>query len=394
MHTVYLDNAATTAVRREVLDAMLPFFSEEYFNPSSLYDFSDKARDAIKTARGQVAAAINASPNEIFFTAGGTEGDNWAVKGTAWSKGKNRPKLVTSPIEHHAVMHSMDFLKRQGFEVVTAPVDSDGVVTPEALEKVVDDKTCLVSIMFANNEIGTIEPIADLVKVAHAKGALFHTDAVQAMTQTDIDVKALGVDMLSAAGHKFHAPKGIGFIYIRKGLKIENLIHGGAQERNRRAGTENVPGIVGIGKAIELATAEMAEKNAKLCALRDRLIDGLLSSIPHSQLNGSRHSRLPNNVNVSFVGIEGETMLFDLDDAGVAVSTGSACASADLDPSHVLMALGMKHEWAHGSVRMTLNPQITEADIDYVLKTLPEIVARRRAMSPLWLDYIAAEGGK
>ncbi|EEX49060.1 cysteine desulfurase NifS [Jonquetella anthropi E3_33 E1] len=389
-----MDNAATTAVRREVLDVMLPFFSEEYFNPSSLYDFSDKAREGVKKARQQVASVIGAQPDEVFFTGGGSEGDNWAIKGTAWSKGASRPKLVTSPIEHHAVLHTMDFLRRNGFEIVTVPVDGEGVVTPEALEKAVDDKTCLVSIMFANNEIGTIEPIAQLAKVAHAKGALFHTDAVQAMTQTPINVKELYVDMLSAAGHKFQGPKGVGFIYIRKGLKIENLIHGGGQEKSRRGGTENVPGIVGMGMAIELAAKEMTKKNATLSAMRDRLIDGLLAAVPHSRVNGSRKNRLPNNCNLSFVGIEGETMLFDLDDAGIAVSTGSACASASLDPSHVLMAIGLKHEWAHGSVRLTLGAHTTDEDIDYVLDVLPKIVARRREMSPLWHEFLAAEGGK
>ncbi|EHM13851.1 MULTISPECIES: cysteine desulfurase NifS [Jonquetella] len=394
MRKVYMDNAATTAVRREVLDVMLPFFSEEYFNPSSLYDFSDKAREGVKKARQQVASVIGAQPDEVFFTGGGSEGDNWAIKGTAWSKGASRPKLVTSPIEHHAVLHTMDFLRRNGFEIVTVPVDGEGVVTPEALEKAVDDKTCLVSIMFANNEIGTIEPIAQLAKVAHAKGALFHTDAVQAMTQTPINVKELDVDMLSAAGHKFQGPKGVGFIYIRKGLKIENLIHGGGQEKSRRGGTENVPGIVGMGMAIELAAKEMTKKNATLSAMRDRLIDGLLAAVPHSRVNGSRKNRLPNNCNLSFVGIEGETMLFDLDDAGIAVSTGSACASASLDPSHVLMAIGLKHEWAHGSVRLTLGAHTTDEDIDYVLDVLPKIVARRREMSPLWHEFLAAEGGK
>ena len=394
MRKVYMDNAATTAVRREVLDVMLPFFSEEYFNPSSLYDFSDKAREGVKKARQQVASVIGAQPDEVFFTGGGSEGDNWAIKGTAWSKGASRPKLVTSPIEHHAVLHTMDFLRRNGFEIVTVPVDGEGVVTPEALEKAVDDKTCLVSIMFANNEIGTIEPIAQLAKVAHAKGALFHTDAVQAMTQTPINVKELDVDMLSAAGHKFQGPKGVGFIYIRKGPKIENLIHGGGQEKSRRGGTENVPGIVGMGMAIELAAKEMTKKNATLSAMRDRLIDGLLAAVPHSRVNGSRKNRLPNNCNLSFVGIEGETMLFDLDDAGIAVSTGSACASASLDPSHVLMAIGLKHEWAHGSVRLTLGAHTTDEDIDYVLDVLPKIVARRREMSPLWHEFLAAEGGK
>lgn len=394
MNPIYLDNAATTAVRPEVLEAMLPYFIEQYQNPSSLYSASDNVRQAVAQARHQVASVINANDDEIFFTAGGSEGDNWIIKGTAWSKGKSKPVLITSNIEHHAVLHSFDFLKKQGFEIRFVEVDHEGTVTPEALEKVIDQQTCLVSIMFANNEIGTIQPIAQLAKVAHDHGALFHTDAVQALTQVPIDVKALNVDFLTGAGHKFKGPKGVGFAYIRKGLRIENLIHGGGQEKFRRAGTENVPGIVGLGKAISLAASEMDSEIKRLSALRDRLIEGILKSVPHSQINGSRTHRLPNNVNCSFVGIEGETLLFDLDDNGLSASTGSACASASLDPSHVLMALGMPFEWAHGSVRMTLGHETTQEHIDAALKVLPQIISRRREMSPLWHQYLASLNGK
>ncbi len=396
MKKVYMDYAATTFVRPEVIEAMLPYFGVEFYNPSSLYSFSDHNKEAIATARRQVADAINASPDEIYFTGGGSEADNWALKGTAWAFAEKKGKhLITSCIEHHAILHSMDFLKRQGFDVTFLPVDSEGFVKPEVLRAAMRPDTSIVSIMFANNEIGTIEPIKELAAVAHEFGALFHTDAVQAVTHTPIDVKDLGVDMLSSAGHKFYAPKGVGFLYIRKGLKIENLIHGGGQEKSRRAGTENVAGIVAIGKAIELASAGMDRENARLAALRDKLIDGILTAVPHAKLNGSRTSRLPGNANFSFVGIEGETMLLDLDDAGIAASTGSACASASLDPSHVLMSIGLKHEQAHGSIRLTMGHGTTEDDVDYVLETLPQIVKRRREMSPLWSEYLESlKGGK
>lgn len=389
-----MDYAATTFVRPEVIEAMLPYFGAEFYNPSSLYSFSDHNKQAIAKARAQVAKVINASPDEIFFTAGGSEADNWALKGTAWAFAEKKGKhVITSCIEHHAVLHSADFLKKQGFDVTILPVDSDGVVKPEVLRAAMRPDTCLVSIMFANNEIGTIEPIKELAAVAHEFGALFHTDAVQAVTHTPIDVKDLDVDMLSAAGHKFYAPKGIGFLYIRKGLRIENLVHGGGQEKSRRAGTENVAGIVAIGAAIELAAQEMEKENARCASLRDRLIDGILSAVPHAKLNGSRTERLPGNANFSFVGIEGETLLLDLNDAGIAASTGSACASASLDPSHVLMSIGLKHEQAHGSVRLTIGHGTTDDDIDAVLDVLPKIVSRRREMSPLWFEYLESLKG-
>lgn len=389
-----MDYAATTFVRPEVIEAMLPYFGAEFYNPSSLYSFSDHNKQAIAKARAQVAKVINASPDEIFFTAGGSEADNWALKGTAWAFAEKKGKhVITSCIEHHAVLHSADFLKKQGFDVTILPVDSDGVVKPEVLRAAMRPDTCLVSIMFANNEIGTIEPIKELAAVAHEFGVLFHTDAVQAVTHTPIDVKDLDVDMLSAAGHKFYAPKGIGFLYIRKGLRIENLVHGGGQEKSRRAGTENVAGIVAIGAAIELAAQEMEKENARCASLRDRLIDGILSAVPHAKLNGSRTERLPGNANFSFVGIEGETLLLDLNDAGIAASTGSACASASLDPSHVLMSIGLKHEQAHGSVRLTIGHGTTDDDIDAVLDVLPKIVSRRREMSPLWFEYLESLKG-
>lgn len=391
MKGIYFDNAATTAVRPAALEAMLPYFKELFQNPSSLYSESDDARKAMADARATCAEAIGAKPEEIFFTGGGSEGDNWVIKGTAWTKGKARPTVITSAIEHHAVLHSVEFLKKQGFNTIFLPCTEDGTITPEILEQHITDDTCLVSIMFANNEVGTIQPIKELAEVAHKHGALFHTDAVQAVGHVALDVKDLGVDFLTAAGHKFGGPKGVGFAYIRKGLRIENLIHGGGQERYRRAGTENVAGIVGMAAALKEAIAEMPEENARLQGLRDQLIDGLLSAIPHSRLNGSRTHRLPSNVNLSFVGIEGETMLFDLEDNGFCCSTGSACASASLDPSHVLMAMGLAHEWAHGSVRLTLGPSTTQADVDSALKILPPIVARRREMSPLWHSYLAEQ---
>lgn len=388
MKGIYLDNAATTAVRPVALEAMMPYFKDLFQNPSSLYGASDQARTALAEARKICADAVGAGADEIFFTGGGSEGDNWVIKGTAWSKGKNRPTVITTAIEHHAVLHSAEFLKKQGFNVIYLPCDSEGTVSPETLEAHITDDTCLVSVMFANNEIGTIEPIKELAAVAHRHGALFHTDAVQALAHVPIDVKELDVDFLTAAAHKFGGPKGVGFAYIRKGLRIENLIHGGGQEKNRRAGTENIPGIAGMAAALKEAQAEMPGEIERLTALRDRLIDGLLQVIPYSRVNGSRTHRLPGNANLSFVGIEGETMLFDLQDDGLCVSTGSACASSSLDPSHVLMALGLPFEWAHGSVRLTLGRDSTPEDVDEALKVLPAIVARRRDMSPLWHSFL------
>lgn len=385
---VYMDFAATTPLRPEVVEAMLPWFGDNYYNPSSLYSFSDAAKAALATARSQVAETIHAAPAEIYFTGGGCEADNWAIKGAAWSQGAKKRHFITSSIEHHAITYAMEFLEKQGFDVTFLPVDSDGIVQPEVLEKALRDDTCLVSIMLANNEIGTIEPIAELAKVAHARGALFHTDAVQAVTHVPVDVKELSVDMLSSAAHKFMGPKGVGFLYIRKGLRIENLIHGGGQERSRRAGTENVAGIVGLGRAIELARTEMDIENARLIKLRDRLIQEIPARIPHVKVNGSLTNRLPNNANLSFMGIEGETLLLDLDDAGIAASTGSACASESLEPSHVLMAIGLTHAMAHGSVRLSLGHLTTQDDVEYVIDVLPKIVERRREMSPLWETFL------
>ncbi len=383
MNPIYLDNAATTAVSPEVLQEMLPWFTEHYGNPSSIHATGRDARKAIENARRQVAAAIGANPQEIYFTAGGSESDNWAIKGAAFANRKKGNHIITTAIEHHAVLHTCGWLEKQGFEVTYLPVDRDGRVTPEQVEAAITDKTILITVMAANNEIGTLEPIAEIGKIAKAHKVLFHTDAVQAVGAIPLDVQALNVDMLSMSGHKFHGPKGIGALYIRRGVRIDTLIHGGAQERGQRAGTENLAGIVGIGKAIELATENLPEKAAKLSAMRDRLIDGILERIPDVRVNGPREGRLPNNANVSVRYIEGESMLLKLDLAGIAASSGSACTSGSLDPSHVLLAIGLPHEVAHGSLRMTLGSDTTDADIDKVLEVLPEIVSGLRAMSVL-----------
>ena len=383
MNPIYLDNAATTAVSPEVLQEMLPWFTEHYGNPSSIHATGRDARKAIENARRQVAAAIGANPQEIYFTAGGSESDNWAIKGAAFANRKKGNHIITTAIEHHAVLHTCGWLEKQGFEVTYLPVDRDGRVTPEQVEAAITDRTILITVMAANNEIGTLEPIAEIGKIAKAHKVLFHTDAVQAVGAIPLNVQALNVDMLSMSGHKFHGPKGIGALYIRRGVRIDTLIHGGAQERGQRAGTENLAGIVGIGKAIELATENLPEKAAKLSAMRDRLIDGILERIPDVRVNGPREGRLPNNANVSVRYIEGESMLLKLDLAGIAASSGSACTSGSLDPSHVLLAIGLPHEVAHGSLRMTLGSDTTDADIDRVLEVLPEIVSGLRAMSVL-----------
>ncbi len=393
---VYMDNSATTFTKPEVLEEMLPYFTEKFGNPSSMYRYSDLSRKAIATARERVAKAINADPKEIFFTAGGSEGDNWALKGIAYANRNKGNHIITSEIEHHAILHTGKFLEKEGFEVTYLPVDDEGFVKPEDVRAAITDKTILVSIMFANNEIGTIMPIKEIAAVCKEKGVYFHTDAVQAVAHVPVDVQDLGVDMLSMAGHKFYGPKGVGAMYIRKGVKIENLIHGGAQEKGKRASTENTPGIVGIGKAIEIAVAELSEESARLSKLRDKLISGLMERIPHAKLNGPKDGskRNPNNVNMSFIGVEGETLLMDLDDKGICASTGSACASGSLDPSHVLLAIGCKHEVAHGSLRLTLGAGNTEEDVDYALEVIPEIVKRRREMSPLWADFLKQRGEK
>ena len=392
MDRIYLDNAATTAVSPEVLTAMLPYFTECYGNPSSIHSTGRDAHKAVDAARRQVAAAINADPAEIYFTAGGSESDNWAIKGTAFAKRDKGNHIITTAIEHHAVLHTCQWLEKQGFEVTYLPVDENGLVSVEDVEKAITDKTILISIMAANNEIGTIEPIAEIGALARSKGILFHTDAVQAVGAIPLDVKAMNIDMLSMSGHKFHGPKGIGALYIRKGVRLDTLIAGGAQERGKRAGTENLPGIVGIGKAIEIATRDMEANAARMTALRDKLIHGILESIPDVRLNGHPTRRLPNNVNVSVRYIEGEALLLRLDLAGIAGSSGSACTSGSLDPSHVLLAIGLPHEIAHGSLRLTLGTDTTEADIDEVLDKLPGIVKNLRDMSVL-NEFTSTLGG-
>ena len=382
-HIIYMDNAATTATRPEVLEAMLPYFVEHYGNPSSIHSVGRDARRAVEKARKQVAAALGCEPREIYFTAGGSESDNWAIRCAAKvTEGKGR-HIITSAIEHHAVLHTCAYMEKQGYRVTYLPVDADGLVSVEDVKNAICDDTVLITIMTANNEIGTIQPIAEIGKLAKEKGILFHTDAVQAVGAIPLNVNELNVDMLSLSGHKFHAPKGIGALYIRKGTKMSNLIFGGAQERGLRAGTENLPGIVGLGKAIELATAELPEYGPRVSRLRDKLIDGILAEIPDVRLNGHRTKRLPANVNVSVRYVEGESLLMRLDLVGVEASSGSACTSGSLDPSHVLLAIGLPHEIAHGSLRLSLGNDTTEADVDYVLKELPGIVEKLRAMSAL-----------
>ena len=386
MERIYLDNAATTRVRPEVAEAVLPAMTETYGNASSVHSFGREAKKAMEKARAQVAAAIGAKKEEIYFTAGGSEADNWAIKGAAHALRRKGLHIITTAIEHHAVLHTCQALEKEGFEVTYLPVDEYGLVTPEQVEAAIRPDTILVSVMAANNEIGTIEPIAEIGAVCRAHKVLFHTDAVQAVGHMPLDVAAMQIDMLSLSGHKFYAPKGVGALYIRTGVRIENLIEGGAQERNRRAGTENVPAIVGMGKAIELITAEMAEENARISGLRDRLIAGILDASPESRLNGHPTKRLPGNVNVSIRYIEGEALLLSLDMAGIAASSGSACTSGSLDPSHVLLAIGLPHEIAHGSLRLTIGRDNTQDEIDRVLEELPKIVSRLRAMSPLYDD--------
>lgn len=383
---IYFDNAATTAVKPEVLEAMLPFFKDCYGNPSSIfYSKGREAGEEVAKARKTIAGCLGCKDTEIFFTSCGSEADNWAIKGIAHaykSRGKN--KIITSQIEHHAVINTCKFLEKNGFEVVYLPVDEYGTVSADALREAVDDKTALVSVMYANNEIGTIEPIEELCKIAHEAGALFHTDAVQAVGAVPIDVKKLGVDMLSLSGHKFHAPKGIGALYVRTSIRPENLIHGGMQEKGRRAGTENTAYIVGLAKALEIAVSTMEEKTARVTAIRDKIIKGITETIPYVNLNGHPQNRLPGNVNFSFKYIEGESLLLWLDINGIAVSSGSACASDSLDPSHVLLATGLPHEIAHGSLRISIGDENTEEEADKLLEVLPGIVQRLREMSPLY----------
>ena len=385
---IYLDNAATTKTAPEVVEAMLPYFSESYGNPSSVYSFASKNKDAVTEQREVIARALGAKSNEIYFTAGGTESDNWALKATAEAYASRGKHIITTKIEHHAILHTGEYLEGRGFEVTYLDVDDKGFVRPEDVEAAIRPDTILISVMFANNEIGTIEPIKEIGEIARRHNVLFHTDAVQAFGQVPINVDELGVDMLSASGHKLNGPKGIGFLYIRKGVKIRSFIHGGAQERKRRAGTENVPGIIGLGKAVERAVATMAERSAKEIGLRDHLISRVLEEIPYCRLNGDPADRLPNNANFSFRFIEGESLLIMLDMKGICASSGSACTSGSLDPSHVLLAIGLPHEIAHGSLRLTLGEETTREDIDYVVDSLKEIVARLREMSPLYEDFV------
>ncbi len=384
---VYADNAATTSVSPEVLEEMLPIFTENWGNPSSLHKKGREAKAILEDARARIAATLGAQPSEIYFTASGTEADNWAIRGAAIrGKQKGRTHIVTSKIEHHAVLHTCKALEKEGFEVDYVGVDADGVIDLEQLRRTVTDKTAVVAIMYANNEIGTIEPIEEIIEIAHSKGALMFTDAVQAVGNIDIDLSSLKVDMLSLSGHKLHAPKGIGALYIRKGTVINNLIEGGGQESRKRGGTENLPYIVGLAKALEIAKARLSELD-KVTALREKLIDGLIK-IPYSKLNGHRTNRLPGTVNVGFEFIEGESLLLWLDIAGIAASTGSACSSASLEPSHVLLATGVPHEKAHGSLRLSISHENTEEDVLYIIEQVTEIVEKLRNMSPLWEDIV------
>ena len=387
MRQIYLDNASTTPVRPEVLEAMMPYYSEEFGNPSSIYPLGQRAADAVAEARDVLAGALGAKSSEVYFTSGGSEADNWAIKGFARANAKKGRHIVTSSIEHHAVLHTCQALEREGFEVTYLPVDSEGVVSPEEFEEALRPDTILASVMFANNEIGTVQPVAELARIAHEHGVAFHTDAVQAFCHESIDVRALGIDMLSASAHKLYGPKGAGLLYVKRGVKLENLIDGGQQERGRRATTENVPGIVGFAKAAELALAERSLQHARQSALRDHAIERILAEIPHAKLNGSRTARLANNVNVSFEFIEGEGMLLQLAARGICVSSGSACTSGSLDPSHVLLAIGLPHEIAHGSLRMTLGRDTTLEDVDFAVDSLKTTLSNLRAMSPLYEDF-------
>ena len=389
--SIYLDNAATTKTDPMVLEAMLPYFVENYGNPSSIYEVASRSKNAITKAREEIADLIGANSEEIYFTAGGTESDNWALRATVEAYASKGNHIITSKIEHHAILHTCAYLERHGVDVTYLDVDENGMVDPQAVEDAITDKTILISIMAANNEIGTIEPIRKIGEIAKQHGVLFHTDAVQAVGHIPIHVDDDHIDMLSSSGHKIHGPKGIGFLYIRKGIKIRSLIHGGAQERSRRAGTENVPGIVGFGVAARIAKDKMEERSRYESAIRDHMIERILHEIPQSRVNGDRKRRLPNNVNVAFEFIEGESMLIMLDMKGIAASSGSACTSGSLDPSHVLLAIGLPHEKAHGSLRLTLSDEITMEQADETIDVLKEIVAQLREMSPLYEDYLKSQ---
>ena len=391
---LYLDNAATTKTAPEVLEAMLPYFTEKFGNPSSVYQFAAGNKSVIDEQRDLIAATLGAKGKEIYFTAGGSESDNWALKATAEAYAQKGKHIITTKIEHHAVLHSAQYLEKQGYEVTYLDVDEDGKVRLQDLEAAIRPDTILISVMYANNEIGTIQPIREIGAIAHEHGILFHTDAVQAYGHLPIDVDACHIDMLSASGHKLNGPKGIGFLYIRTGVKIRSFIHGGTQERKRRAGTENVPGIVGLGAAVKRAFASMEERTGKEKEMRDYLIGRVLEEIPYTRLNGHPTDRLPGNTNFSFRFIEGESLLIRLDMKGICGSSGSACTSGSLDPSHVLLAIGLPHEIAHGSLRLTLNEEITREDIDYVVESLKEIVEGLRRMSPLYEDFMKKQAGR
>lgn len=388
---IYLDNAATTKTAPEVVDAMLPYFSEYYGNASTIYSLGAESKKAMDHARQTIADSLGAKPEEIYFTAGGSESDNWALKATAEAYASKGKHIITTKIEHHAILHTCEYLEKRGFEITYLDVDRDGLISLDELKAAIRPDTILISVMFANNEIGTIEPIAEIGEIAKEHGVLFHTDAVQAYAQVPIHVDEMHIDMLSASGHKLNGPKGIGFLYIRKGVKIRSFVHGGAQERSRRAGTENIPGIVGLGAAVERAMRIMDSKTRKEIELRDYLIGRLENEIPHCWLNGHRTKRLPNNINFSFLFIEGESMLIMLDMKGICASSGSACTSGSLDPSHVLLAIGLKHEEAHGSLRLTLSEDSTKEEMDIVAEEVKKIVQRLRDMSPLYEDFLKSQ---
>ena len=385
---IYMDNAATTRVTQEVFDAMEPYFCEQFGNPSSAYEFSGKIAEKVAEARASIGKAIGASEKEIYFTGGGSESDNWAIKGVADALREKGNHIITTQIEHHAVLHTCEFLEKRGFEITYLPVDDKGLVNVEDLRKAIRPTTILISVMFANNEIGTVEPIKEIGRISHEYGIYFHTDAVQAFGHLPIDVNEMNIDLMSASGHKINGPKGIGLLYIRKGVKITNLIHGGAQESGKRAGTTNAAGIIGFAKATEIAVRDMEETRAYESRLRDKLIAGVTAEIPYTRVNGDLTNRLSNNVNFCFRFIEGESLLIMLDQKGICASSGSACTSGSLDPSHVLLAIGLPHEIAHGSLRLTLSKDTTEEDIDYVVESLKQIVGRLRMMSPLYEDFV------
>ena len=388
---ISLDNAATTKTAPEVVDAMLPYFSEYYGNASTIYSLGAESKKAMDHARQTIADSLGAKPEEIYFTAGGSESDNWALKATAEAYASKGKHIITTKIEHHAILHTCEYLEKRGFEITYLNVDRDGLISLDELKAAIRPDTILISVMFANNEIGTIEPIAEIGEIAKEHGVLFHTDAVQAYAQVPIHVDEMHIDMLSASGHKLNGPKGIGFLYIRKGVKIRSFVHGGAQERSRRAGTENIPGIVGLGAAVERAMRIMDSKTQREIELRDYLIGRLENEIPHCWLNGHRTKRLPNNINFSFLFIEGESMLIMLDMKGICASSGSACTSGSLDPSHVLLAIGLKHEEAHGSLRLTLSEDSTKEEMDIVAEEVKKIVQRLRDMSPLYEDFLKSQ---